>query len=87
VLVHGDACLPNFLFAEDGCLGYVDMGGVAVDDVETDLSAAIWSLHFNLGPGYGAMFLKRYGMGDAADEYVETLRLRYENKQDEWGLI
>lgn len=55
-------------------------GGVAVDDVETDFSAAIWSLHYNLGPGYGAMFLKRYGMEDVTDEYVESLRLRYEDK-------
>ncbi|HWQ60247.1 MAG TPA: phosphotransferase [Candidatus Fimivivens sp.] len=82
VLVHGDACLPNFLFAEDGRFGYVDVGGTAVDDVEADFSAAIWSLHYNLGPGYGAMFLKRYGIGNVADEYVETLRLRYEDKQD-----
>lgn len=27
VLVHGDACLPNFLFTEDERFGYVDVGG------------------------------------------------------------
>ncbi len=82
VLVHGDACLPNFIFNGDELSGYVDVGGTAVDDVEADFSAAIWSLHYNLGPGYGAMFLKRYGIGNVADEYVEILRLCYEDKQD-----
>lgn len=87
VLVHGDACLPNFIFNGDIFSGFIDLGDMRIDDVEVDLSAAVWSLQHNLGPGYGMNFLKEYGAKDATDELAERLRLRYENMQKEWGLI
>jgi aminoglycoside phosphotransferase len=64
-LVHGDACLPNFVFGDDGLNGYIDLGDLGVGDVEVDLSAAIWSLQYNLGPGFGLGFLHAYGRSDA----------------------
>ena len=57
VLVHGDACLPNFVFNGDAFSGYIDLGDMRVDAVEVDLSAAVWSLGYNLGQGHGKRFL------------------------------
>ncbi|BDI33945.1 hypothetical protein CCAX7_59960 [Capsulimonas corticalis] len=77
-LVHGDACLPNFLFVDDRLSGYIDVGDLAIGDPEIDLSTAIWSLQYNLGPGYGLAFLGEYDLADADEGLVERLRLRYE---------
>lgn len=87
VLVHGDACLPNFIFKGDTFSGYIDLGDMSVDLPEVDFAAAIWSLQYNLGPGYGLEFLKEYGVKNATEEMAERLRLRYEDTQKEWGLI
>ena len=86
VLVHGDACLPNFIFQSEVFSGYIDLGDLMVASPEVDFSAAIWSLQYNLGPGYGRQFLEKYGVEDATDELVEKLRLQYEDMQKEWGL-
>ena len=86
VLVHGDACLPNFIFQGDNFSGYIDLGDLMVASQEVDFSAAIWSLQYNLGVGYGGMFLKKYGVQNVTDELVEKLRLKYEDMQKEWGL-
>ena len=86
VLVHGDACLPNFIFQDDNFSGYIDLGDLMVADPEVDFSAAIWSLQYNLGAGYGLVFLEKYGVKDATDEMAEKLRLRYEDMQQKWGL-
>jgi aminoglycoside phosphotransferase len=86
VLVHGDACLPNFIFQEEEFSGYIDLGDLMVAKPDVDFAAAIWSLQYNLGPGYGKQFLQKYGAQDVADEMVEKLRLQYEDMQKEWGL-
>jgi kanamycin kinase/aminoglycoside 3'-phosphotransferase-2 len=87
VLVHGDACLPNFIFKGDALSGYVDLGDVRVDFPEVDFSAAIWSLQHNLGPGYGLKFLKEYGIKNATEKLAEELRLHYEDMREAWGLV
>jgi kanamycin kinase len=77
-LVHGDACLPNIVFADDGTLnGYIDLGDMGVGDVEVDLSAAVWSLQYNLGPGFGLEFLRAYGLPDATERDVDRLWAMY----------
>lgn len=86
VLVHGDACLPNFIFQSDNFSGYIDLGDLMVASPEVDFSAAIWSLQYNLGTGYGGAFLKRCGINNVTDDMVEKLRLKYEDMQKEWGL-
>ena len=78
VLVHGDACLPNFLFAGDHLSGYIDVGDMALADAEVDLAAAVWSLQYNMGAGYGLAFLREYGVVGANEEDIERLRLSYE---------
>lgn len=78
VLIHGDACLPNFLYQGSHLSGYIDVGDMTVGDPEVDLAAAVWSLQYNLGPGHGLTFLREYGLKDVDEERVETLRLKYE---------
>lgn len=84
VLVHGDACLPNFIYKDDVFSGYIDLGDMCVGSKEIDLAAAVWSLQHNLGRGYGLSFLKQYGIEGANKEMVEDLRLKYEDMQKEW---
>jgi len=86
VLVHGDACLPNFIFKSNNFSGYIDLGDMKIGDPEIDFAAAIWSLQHNFGRGYGLRFLKKYGVKDATEQLVEELRLKYEDMQKEWGL-
>jgi len=78
VLVHGDACLPNFLFMGDHLSGYIDVGDMALADPEVDLAAAVWSLQYNMGAGHGLAFLREYGVVGMDEEDVERLRLSYE---------
>jgi kanamycin kinase/aminoglycoside 3'-phosphotransferase-2 len=88
MLVHGDACLPNFIFQDDTFSGYIDLGEARVDYPEVDLSAAIWSLQRNLGGSadHGINFLKTYGYDNPTEEVVEKLRLQYEETRRAWGL-
>jgi kanamycin kinase len=76
-LVHGDACLPNIMIGDNGLSGYIDLGDMGVGDVEVDLSAAVWSLEYNLGPGFGLEFLKAYGRPDATERDVDRLWTMY----------
>ena len=76
-LVHGDACLPNIIVGDDGSNGFIDLGDMGVGDVEVDLSAAVWSLEYNLGPGFGRAFLTAYGRPDATERDVGRLRAMY----------
>ena len=83
-LVHGDATLPHFIFGGDEFSGCVDLGEVQIGNPEMDLSAAVWSLQYNLGPGHGLNFLREYGVKDPSEEYVEWLRMRYDDVEQAW---
>lgn len=84
VLVHGDACLPNFIFKGDTFSGFIDLGDMCVGSKEIDLAAGVWSLQYNLGKGFGLSFLEQYGFQNVTEDTVEGLRLKYENMQKEW---
>ena len=80
VLVHGDACLPNFIYHKEELNGYIDLGDMQVGNVEIDLSAAVWTLQYNFGAGYGLRFLQLYGITNSTEDMVEKLRQQYEDK-------
>lgn len=80
VVVHGNACLPNFLATDDRITGYLDVGELRIDRPEVDLAAAVWSLPHNLGPGWGAAFLNAYGWPSTDEATVEQLRLAYKGE-------
>jgi kanamycin kinase len=72
VLVHGDACAPNTLIADDGSwTGNVDFGDLAVGDRWADLAIASLSLDWNFGEGHQEELFDAYGI--APDEE----RIRY----------
>ncbi len=87
ILVHGDACLPNFIFNGNLFSGYIDLGASELATPEIDLAAVIWSLQYNLGKGHGVEFLEKYGYKNATEEIVENLRLQYENYQKAHGFL
>ncbi|CAN5682218.1 aminoglycoside 3'-phosphotransferase [soil metagenome] len=87
VLVHGDACFPNFIFKGEEFSGYIDVGDTHLGTVEEDLAAAIWSLQYNLGAGHGPKLLESYGYPDTSPETVEKLRLTYEDWQRKHGFL
>lgn len=87
ILVHGDACLPNFIFNGDSFSGYIDLADCKLAEREVDLSATVWSLQYNLGSGHGAYFLKKYGYEDTTEEIVEKLRNQYESYQKAQGFL
>lgn len=79
VLVHGDACLPNFIYRDGELSGYIDLSDMQIADKNVDLAAAVWSLQYNLGKGYGLAFLKEYGLKDATENLVNNLYDLYED--------
>lgn len=83
VFIHGDACLPNFIFHNGELSGIIDLGDAGIGDRENDLAAAVWSLDFNFGPGLGVPFLTAYGLQSPTDEDVDRLIHKYENDKEE----
>lgn len=86
VLIHGDACLPNFIVKDGEMAGYIDLEDMRMDIPEVDLAAGVWSLRYNLGPGHGIPFLTKYGIENPTSELEERLHTQYEQMQEEWGL-
>jgi aminoglycoside phosphotransferase len=77
VVSHGDYCLPNVLIEEGRATGFVDLGELGVADRWWDLSVASWSITWNLGAGYEALFLEAYG-AELDDERRQFHRLLYD---------
>ncbi len=70
-LLHGDCCLPNVFFSEDGFSGFIDLGEGGLGDRHFDLYWAIWSLEYNLKTdAYSGRFLDAYGR-----DWVDEARL------------
>ena len=66
-LVHGDCCLPNVFFGENGFSGFIDLGEGGLGDHHFDLYWAMWSLNYNLKTyRYSGRFMDAYGH-DAID--------------------
>lgn len=64
VLVHGDACLPNFLVLpeEKQVSGFIDVGALGVGDRYVDLALTHRSIIYNLGEKWVAPFFEAYGI-------------------------
>lgn len=68
VLLHGDMCLPNIFFGDNGFTGFIDLGESGPGDRHFDLYWAMWSLEYNLKtPDYNGIFMDAYGR-DAFDK-------------------
>lgn len=70
VVGHGDPCLANLIFAEDGSLsGVIDVGRLGVADRYNDLAIATRSIAGKWHPRYGGRLMSRYGIGaEQADD-------------------
>jgi aminoglycoside phosphotransferase len=77
VLLHGDYCLPNVLVEQGRLTALVDLGRSGIGDPRDDFAAALWSLHYNYGPGYARHFLDAYGVPSMTDRDIERMRRRY----------
>ncbi len=62
VFTHGDPCLPNILVEGEQLSGFIDLGSAGLGDRYRDLALARWSLGYNFGRGYDALFFKAYGL-------------------------
>lgn len=62
ILIHGDACLPNFICHKGAFSTFIDLGQAGAGDRHMDLFWTIWSLEFNLNTNrYTDYFLDLYG--------------------------
>lgn len=75
VLTHGDACLPNVIFNEIACAGFVDCGNAGLADAYQDIALAIRSIEHNLGAAWVGPFYKRYGLIEIDEEKLAFYRL------------
>ena len=74
VLVHGDACAPNTLVAQDGgWIGTVDLGDLGIGDRWADLAVASMSLDWNFGEGHQDELFDAYGI-DRDEERIVYYR-------------
>ena len=73
-LIHGDACLPNFILKDAATFScFIDVGLAGLSDRHLDLYWVIWSLTYNLSdPQYAELFLDYYGRKDIN---IDKLRL------------
>jgi kanamycin kinase len=77
VVCHGDYCYPNDFIEGDQITGYLDLGELGVADRWWDISVAMWSTTWNVGPGYEELFADTYGIDVDADK-LAYYRLQYD---------
>jgi kanamycin kinase len=78
VVCHGDYCFPNVLLDDAGVVtGYIDIGELGVADRWCDLAVAAWSVTWNAGPGWEALFFESYGVEPDLDR-IRCYRLLYD---------
>jgi aminoglycoside phosphotransferase len=77
VLLHGDMALPNIIISEQHPTGYIDFGQMSYGSPEQDLVDAIWSLQRNIGPGYGEIFLEKYGSVFMTPKIEQAIKFKY----------
>ncbi len=61
-LIHGDCCLPNFIFKDSVFEGFIDFDCAGLGDRHIDLASILWSTHYNLNTDeYDDILLSAYG--------------------------
>jgi aminoglycoside 3'-phosphotransferase II len=75
VLTHGDACLPNAIFARGEFVGFVDVGRAGVAGRYQDLALAVRSIAYNLGQGWVQPFFDAYGLPSPDERLLYYYRL------------
>lgn len=72
-VIHGDMCLPNFLFSPMRFTGFIDIDGGGIGDRHYDLFWALWSMTFNFKTqGFNELFLNAYGREDVDYELIRA---------------
>lgn len=77
VVCHGDYCPPNALLIDGEVTGYVDLGELSVADRWRDIAIGGWSVVWNFGPQYEALFYENYGVEPDPDR-IAFYRLLWE---------
>ena len=77
VVLHGDMSLPNIMYTKEVFSGYIDVAKLSLGSADDDLADALWSLQRNLGPGYGELFLKEYGITTLSPKLTKALEFKY----------
>lgn len=73
-LLHGDFCLPNFLFDNWNFSGFIDLGNGGVGDRHIDLFWGAWTLNFNLCTDeYRELFFDSYGRDKIDEEAIRII--------------
>ena len=73
-LIHGDACLPNFMQKNGSFCSFVDVSMGGLGDRHIDLYWAIWSLQYNLKTyAYTEVFLDRYGRDSFSKDTLKVI--------------
>lgn len=75
VVTHGDACLPNAVFADGSFNGFVDCGRCGRADRYQDLALAARSINDNFGGRLAVEFFEAYGINDADAEKIAYYQL------------
>lgn len=73
-LIHGDACLPNFMAHRGHFTAFIDLAMAGIGDKHIDLYWALWSLQYNLKTDrYADLFLDLYGRDCFSEEVLRTV--------------
>lgn len=64
VFTHGDYCVPNVIFNDQGISGYIDLGDAGAGDPYRDFASIYRSLIRNFGEPWVDVFFEAYGLQD-----------------------
>lgn len=73
-LIHGDACLPNFMAHKGHFTAFIDLAMAGIGDRHIDLYWALWSLQYNLkADKYADLFLDLYGRDCFSEDALQAV--------------
>lgn len=77
VFTHGDFCLPNFMIADSGISGFIDLDRAGVADRYQDIALFLRSFAFNIEMQMDIReaFCRAYGIGSLDEEKLYYYRL------------